>query len=46
MVEETGFPGENKRPVASDWQILSHNVVSGTPRLTGIRTHNVSGDMH
>jgi len=23
---------------------LSHNVVSSTPRLSGIRTHNVSGD--
>jgi hypothetical protein len=25
---------------------LSHNVVSSTPRLNGIRTHNVSGDRH
>jgi hypothetical protein len=25
------------------WQTLSHNVVSSTPRLSGIRTHNVSG---
>ena len=25
---------------------LSHNVVSSTPRLSGIRTHNVSGDRH
>ena len=27
-------------------KLLSHNVVSSTPRLTGIRTHNVSGDRH
>jgi hypothetical protein len=25
---------------------LSHNVVSCTPRLSGVRTHNVSGDRH
>jgi hypothetical protein len=31
---------------ASHWQTLSHNVTSSTPRLSGIRTHNVSGDMH
>jgi uncharacterized protein (UPF0262 family) len=29
LVEETG---ENQRPVASHWQILSHNVVSSKPR--------------
>ena len=23
--------GENRHPVASDWQTLSHNVVSSTP---------------
>ena len=26
--------------------ILSHNVVSSTSRLSEVRTHNVSGDMH
>jgi hypothetical protein len=26
--------------------IDKHNVVSNTPRLRGIRTHNVSGDKH
>jgi hypothetical protein len=31
LVEETGVPGENHRPVASQWQTLSHNVVSSTP---------------
>jgi hypothetical protein len=32
LVEETGEPGENHRPVASHWQTWSHNVVSSTPR--------------
>jgi len=40
-VEETGVPGENHRPVANHWQLLSHNGVSCTPCLSGIRTHNV-----
>ena len=30
----------------SRWQTLSQNVVLTTPRLSGIRTHNVSGDRH
>ena len=46
LVEETGVPGENHRPVASHRQTLPHNVVSSTPRLSRIRTHNVSGDRH
>ena len=37
LAEETGVPGENHRLVASHRQILSHNVVSSTPRLNGIR---------
>jgi hypothetical protein len=32
LVEETGVPGENHRPVVSHLQTLSHNVVSSTPR--------------
>jgi hypothetical protein len=28
LVEETGVPRENNRPVASHWQTWSHNVVS------------------
>ena len=40
LVEETGVPRENHRPVASIGQTLSHNVV---PHL---RTRNVSGDSH
>ena len=27
LVEETGGPGENLRPVASHWQSLSHNAL-------------------
>ena len=33
LVDETGVPGENHRPVASHWQTLSFNVISSTPRL-------------
>ena len=43
LMEETG---ENHRPVASHRQTLSHYVVSSTPRLNGIRTHNISDDRH
>jgi hypothetical protein len=32
---------KNHRPVASHWQILSHNVVSSTHRLNEIRIQNV-----
>jgi hypothetical protein len=46
LVEEFGEPGENHRPAASHWQTSSIDVASSTPRLSGIRTHNVSGDMH
>jgi hypothetical protein len=42
LVEENGGPGENIRPVASHWQILSHNVVHFA--LIKIRTHNSSCD--
>jgi hypothetical protein len=43
LLEETG---KNYWPVTSHWQTLSHNVVSSTPRLCRIWTHNVSGDRH
>jgi len=46
LVEKTGVPGENHRPIASHWQTLYIYVVSSTPRLTVIRTHNFSGDWH
>jgi len=32
IVEETGAPRENHRPVASYWQTCLHNVVWGTSR--------------
>ena len=44
LMEETGVPGENHQPAASHWQTLSHNVVSSTFWLSGVQTHNVSGD--
>jgi len=37
---------ESHWPAASHWQTLSHKVVSSTPHLIGIPTHNVSGDRH
>jgi len=45
-MEETRVPAENHQPVASHQQFLSHNVSSSTSRLSGIRTHNISGDRH
>jgi hypothetical protein len=44
LVEETGLPGEKNRNVASHKQTLSHNILSSTPRPSGIRTHNLRGD--
>jgi hypothetical protein len=44
LVEETGEPGENHRPVAKHGQTLSHNVVHLA--LIEIRTHNISGDVY
>jgi hypothetical protein len=44
LVEETGGPGENHRPVTSHSQTLSHNVVHLA--LIEIQTHNISGDRH
>jgi hypothetical protein len=46
LVEETIIPREIHRPVASHSPTLSHNVISSRPRLSGIRTHNFSGDKH
>ena len=43
LVEETGVPGENHRTAGSHLQTSSHNVLSFTSRLNGIRTHNSSG---
>jgi len=44
LVDETGRPGENQRPVASHRQTLSHNVVHIA--LIEIRTHSISADRH
>jgi hypothetical protein len=44
LVDETGGPEENHRPVASHWQTLSHNVVLFA--LIEIRTHSISGNRH
>ena len=44
LVDETGGPGENHRPVASHWQTLSPNVVHLA--LIEIQTQNISGDRH
>jgi hypothetical protein len=38
LMEESGVPGENHQPASSHWQTLSHNVISSTPRLSGIRS--------
>ena len=46
LMEETGVVRENHQPATSLQQTLSHNVVSNTPCLGGIQTHNVSGDRY
>ena len=40
LVEETGGPGENHRPVGSHWQTL----VSSAHHLSEIRIHNIGTD--
>jgi hypothetical protein len=42
LMEDTGVPVKHHRPTASHWQTLLHN----TSRLSRIRIHNVSGDIH
>ena len=44
--ENRSTPRENHWPVVSHGQALLHNVISSTPHLSGIRTHNVSGHKH
>ena len=43
LMGDTRVLRENNWLVASHWQTLSHNVVSGTPPA---RTDNFSGDRH
>jgi hypothetical protein len=43
LVEETVVPGAKYCRSLTN---LSHYVVLSTPRVSGIRTHNVSGDRH
>ena len=47
LVEKTRVSGENHRHVAGHWQTiyLSHNAVSSTPHLRGIRTQNISSSI-
>ena len=40
LVMELEYPEKNTD------KLLSHNVISSTPRLSRIPTHNVSGDRH
>jgi hypothetical protein len=44
LVEEIGS-AQRKLPTCHK-HIISHNVVSSTPHLSGIQTHNFSGDRH
>jgi hypothetical protein len=46
--EETRVPEENHQPAVSHKQNSSHNVVLYRVHLTmsGIRTHNISGDRY
>ena len=46
LLEETGVPGENHRPVTSHWQTLSHNAVSSIPPVSDIQIHSIIGDRH
>ena len=40
----TGVPEQNHRSVACHWQTLSHTVDRVHFIMSGIRTHNCSGD--
>ena len=42
LMEPTGVPGENHQPAAINWQMLSHNVASSTPRSELESNSNVS----
>jgi hypothetical protein len=48
LVEKPGVPRENTdlSQVTVKLYHIIINVVLSTPRLSGVRTHNISGDRH
>ena len=45
LVEEDRVPRKINPYAATHWQTLSHNVVSNNEAMSGIQTHNFSGDI-
>ena len=44
VVEENRSTQRKNWPVTSHWLTLSHSIVSSTPHLSVVRTHNISDD--